>query len=300
MTLVVISTALPGTMRRVVVPEISDGWVTLLYSPHFIAMGTTIRDYRQPEFVLIGADNPNDATQLTDLYAKVHSAPVHVMSMESAELAKVAYNTVISTKIVFANTLMEICDRTGADVDAVTGALKAATDRVVSPAYMDAGMGDGGACHPRDLIAMSWLAEQHGLSTDIFTYLVEAREAQTKWLAGKVIHEAENRGLPIVLLGKAYKPGSDLQYGSPALLLAHYLTEAGVSFEHYDHYCGDTIPHGGWGKPTLFVIATRHPDYQNEFSFPDGSAVIDLFRYVEDNDGDVEFIRLGAGWEEEA
>lgn len=293
-TLVVISTALPGTMRREILPHLGD-YVTLVYCPHFIAMGTTIHDYRNPEFLLIGTEDRQAAQPVIDLYRKVHAAPLQAMSLESAELVKVAYNTVISTKIVFANTLMEICTQTGADIDQVTGALKQATDRVVSTAYMDAGMGDGGACHPRDLIAMSWLAQKLDLSNDIFTHLVEARENQTRWLAERVVHEAENRGLPIVILGKAYKPGSDLVSGSPALLLAHYLTEMGVKFEHVDQHVDDMDTYSQPYGANLYVIATKHPEYRFA-TFDPGSAVLDVFRFVRNSQPDVEVIGVGRGW----
>ena len=105
------------------------------------------------------------------------------MSIDSAELTKVAYNTFIGMKIVFANTLMEICHKSpGANVDDVTGALKKARRRLLGPLYLDGGMGDGGGRHPRDNIAMSWLARKLPLSHDMFENLLTARECQTEWL----------------------------------------------------------------------------------------------------------------------
>jgi UDPglucose 6-dehydrogenase len=300
-TMVVISTALPGTMRREVLPVLSSR-VKLIYNPFFIAMGTTIRDFIQPEFILVGADDERDAEPLRDLYAKLYAGqtvddlyhpivPVRTLSLESAELTKVAYNTFISMKITFANTLLEICEGTGADVDDVTETLSLATRRVISPMYLSGGMGDGGACHPRDNIAMAWLAEELGLSADPFRFVTRAREAQTNWLAARVIHEALNRELPIVILGKSYKPGSDLTYGSPALLLAHYLRSAGIEFEHWDPYVDDTF--SPIHLPAVFVIATKHQDFQN-LKVADGSAIIDPHRYIHPWDG-IEVVHLGRG-----
>lgn len=143
--LVVISTVLPGTMDKYVRPLLNK-YVTLVYNPFFIAMGSTIEDFLHPAFVLIGTDDTTNATPIEAIYSKLHNAPLYKCSVPSAELIKVSYNTFISMKIVFANTLMEICSGTGADVDEVTDALALATDRVVSPKYLRAGMGDGGAC----------------------------------------------------------------------------------------------------------------------------------------------------------
>jgi UDPglucose 6-dehydrogenase len=306
-TLVVISTVLPGTMRAQVMPVLSDR-VTLVYNPFFIAMGTTVRDFLTPEFILIGVDEPEDATDLADLYRRLHGTGsgvprIQAMSIESAELTKVAYNTFISLKIVFTNTLMEICEQIPkADVDEVTGALGNATDRIVSRKYLTAGMGDGGACHPRDNIAMSWLARARGLSTDPFQYVTHAREDQSRWLARIVDHHASGRfdkpQRPIVLLGKSYKPESDLTYGSPALLLAHQLAERGLAFEHWDSHVDtdgalpldQTI---GLASPdVVWVICTKHPEYAG-LEFQKGSTVIDPFRYIPHRDG-VEVVSLGA------
>jgi UDPglucose 6-dehydrogenase len=157
-TVVIISTVLPGTVEREIKPLLND-YVHLAYNPYFIAMGTTVDDYLNPEFVLLGCDDgPQIVNQVQHFYSTIHDKPVFVTNIETAELIKVAYNTFISMKIVFANTMMEICQKTNADVDDLTEALSLATDRVISPRYLRGGMGDGGGCHPRDNIAMSWLA----------------------------------------------------------------------------------------------------------------------------------------------
>lgn len=223
---VVISTVLPGTLRREIFPLIDPA--RLIYNPFFIAMGTTINDFRGPEFVLIGADAAHPRP-LRELYASIHSRPLFVTTIETAELTKMAYNTFIGLKIAFANTMMELCEKTGADVDDLVDALSLATDRIVSPAYMRGGMGDGGGCHPRDNIALSWLAREVGLSYDLFEALMLCRERQTEWLASMCPQDVE-------IMGKAYKPGTNLTIGSPASLLANLLSERGASFTHTDPY----------------------------------------------------------------
>lgn len=239
--IVVISTVLPGTMEREVFsdPDIQVPPDRLLYNPFFIAMGTTIPDFRDPEFVLVGTDGAHPGP-LREFYAEIHSRPLFVTTIKTAELTKVAYNTFIGLKIAFANTMMELCEKTGADADDLVDALSLADRRLLSPAYLRGGMGDGGGCHPRDNIALSWLAREVGLSYDLFESLMVCREKQTEWLAGLIETEAvrseEFVYKPIEILGKAYKPETNLTFGSPAILLANILREQDIPFEHTDPF----------------------------------------------------------------
>jgi UDPglucose 6-dehydrogenase len=230
---VVISTVLPGTMESEFYFRFRQ--TRLLYNPFFIAMGTTIPDFRNPEFVLVGTDGAHPGP-LKEFYATIHDRPVFVTTIKTAELTKVAYNTFIGLKIAFANTMMELCEKTGADVDDLVDALSLADKRLISSAYMRGGMGDGGGCHPRDNIALSWLAREVNLSYDLFGALMECRERQTEWLgmivAGEMASSVPFK--PIEIMGKAYKPGTNLTVGSPATLLANILREEGVEFEHSD------------------------------------------------------------------
>ena len=286
--LVVVSTALPGTMEREIKPLLHE-YGHLIYNPAFIAMGTTINDFLNPEFVLIGADPDNDegAKRLCDFYAELHGRPTFVTDIKSAELIKVSYNTFIGAKIVFANTMMEICEKAGGNVDDLARALSLATSRVVSPKYMGAGMGDGGGCHPRDNIAMSWLAEKLDLSHNLFEDLMLAREHQTDWLANLIDEKRRNTGLPVIVLGKAYKPETNLTVGSPAVLLSNLLQERGVSHEMWDPYVDEQRD---W-PAAVYFIATNHPEFE-EFKFPAGSVVLDPWRMIQPQ-RDVDVIGIG-------
>jgi UDPglucose 6-dehydrogenase len=282
LTLAVISTVLPGTMEREIKPLLPRG-VELAYNPFFTAMGSTARDFLQPEFVLIGTDGSgNGDAPLPRLYGSLHDRPLFETDIKTAELIKVAYNTFIGQKIVFANAMMEICHKVGADVDDLAAALGLARDRIISPRYLSGGMGDGGPCHPRDNIALSWLSEEAGLSHDIFEDVMRAREDQTQWLADLIAERAN--GLPIVVLGKAFKPETDLTVGSPALLLANILEERGFEFDHHDHHIDGGGPPIEGQEPSLFFIATRHPEYPDA-EFPSGSVVLDPWGYIPDRDG---------------
>lgn len=233
----VISTVLPGTMESICQSVTTPPH--LLYNPFFIAMGQTIPDFLNPEFVLIGTDGAHPGP-LQELYNSIHTAPHFVTTIKTAELTKVAYNTFIGLKIAFGNTMMEICEKTGADVDDLVDALSLARERIISPAYMRGGMGDGGGCHPRDNIALSWLAQELDLSYDLFEALMVCRERQTEWLAELIVDEQNMHSefRPIELMGKAYKPETNLTVGSPAVLLASLLEERGISFEHTDPHVG--------------------------------------------------------------
>lgn len=295
-TVVIISTCLPGAVRRHVLPWLGDK-CSVVYNPFFIAMGTVVRDFARPEFVLLGGDDPAVVDKVQQFYSDFYSSwlgrrsvpPFATVSIESAELTKVLYNTHISNRITLASYAMEICHKTpGCDVDQVTGTLKLATERILGPRYMDGGLSDSGPCHPRDNIAMSWLAGQLDLSYDPCGTVTQAREFQTEWLAELI--EEHCKGLPIVIIGKAYKPETDLVTGSSALLLANILRDRGVEFTHWDPHVDGV---GLSTPPALFFVATKHECFQR-YLFPSGSTVIDPFRYLPDRAG-VRIIRVGKG-----
>lgn len=299
-TLAVVSTVLPGTCSRVIRPLLNE-YVTLVYTPAFIAMGTTIQDYIDPEFVLVGADRSEHADPIREIFAKVHGSPVVCTSIDSAELAKVSYNTFISMKISFANMVMEICHDTGADCDEVYEVLTHAQRRLISPAYMRGGMGDGGACHPRDLIAMSWLSQRLELSSDFIGGLVEVRERQSLWLAKLAVEQEKLTSLRIGLLGKSYKARSPLIAGSPGLLLMSQLRHLSPAFDTepliWDPYVaagrsGSRFKPPYWAQDRhVFVITMNHPEFAS-MHFAQGSVVIDPWGYMPDKEG-VTVIRVG-------
>lgn len=284
-TLVVVSTVLPGTFDNYLRPLLNN-YVQPVYHPFFIAMGTVVEDFIRPEMTIFGVDRPDVVNHVRDLYRPIHDAPTPTMSIASAELTKVAYNTFISTKIVFINLMAELCEHNGADVDDVTDALSRATDRIISPRYLRAGMGDGGACHPRDNVALSALAQRYDLSSDLMGFLNRARDRQAEWFADTIEHWHELSGLPVMLLGRSYKPNVTLTDGSPALLLAYMLTDRRLEFTHLELTDGDIT------RPHVFFIATQHDVYR-DLDYPSGSVVIDPFGYVEVDDATVTLVTPG-------
>jgi UDPglucose 6-dehydrogenase len=293
---IVISTVLPGTIRREIVPVVGER-TKLCYNPFFIAMGTTMRDFLDPEFVLFGTHDSEAAEKARALYATLHDAPLYETSIENAELIKVAYNTFITMKVCFANVLMEISHKIeGCDVDEVSGALALGTQRLLSPAYLKGGMGDGGGCHPRDNIALSWLARELDLSSDWFESIMLVRERQTDWLADLVEEHHDRRGFEhrrVGIYGKAFKAGTNLTVGSPATLLRNLLEERGFEVEMYDpHVDEGDCP---FDEPRVYVVATNHAEFSApDWEFPAESVVIDPWRGVGDREG-VEVVSVGVG-----
>lgn len=277
---IVISTVLPGTMRNLILPAASD-LLRICYNPYFIAMGTTIRDFLHPEFILLGVHDPETARTAKEFYATICDVPIYHTGIENAELIKVAYNTYIGMKIVFANTLMEICHKMpNTNVDQVTDGLKMATRRLVSTAYMEGGMGDGGGCHPRDNIALSWLARKLDLSYDWFDSVMVARERQTEWLADLMC----SYDLPKGLIGYAFKAKTNICVGSPALLLAQILEERGHHVFRHDPVVEGATKNLSDLPPHVFLVGTNHPQFA-KLTLPKGSVVIDPWRFVSVSEG---------------
>lgn len=277
-TVAVISTCLPGTFEKYIRHLLNDK-IDYVYTPQFIAMGTVLADYLNPEFFLVGGENERAKNHLLDLYSQLGvdpKTPAVVTDIMTAEGIKVSYNTWITAKTVIANAWGELCERMGMDFEGLKLAWDMSTKRLISTRYMDAGMSDGGGCHPRDNIALSWLAEQVGMSHNIWDDLMRAREDYEAWHADLAQIAAEELELPLVLLGTAFKPETDIKTGSPALLVANLLRARGVQFLHVDDL---DLP-----QRAVYFIATQNARYA-DYLFPVGSVVLDPFGYIPEREG---------------
>lgn len=282
---ITISTCLPGTYEQRI-KNLLNEYVEYIYNPFFIAMGTVVRDFLNPEFVLIGKqDKDNTDEPLKTFYPTIHDKPILYTDITTAEAIKVSYNTFITTKTVLANLWGEIAHKVGANVDDIYKAWSMATDRLISPKYLKAGMGDGGGCHPRDNIALSWLATNIGLSYNFFDALMLAREAHAIWLADEADEAAFRESLPLILLGKSFKPETDIQTGSPALLVSNYLIDKHIDHVHVGE--GESIP----DEKAVYLVTTQHEEYATH-RFHEGSIVFDPFGYIPDGE-DYTVIRIG-------
>ena len=243
---VLISTVLPGTVRRELRECLTHA--RFIYNPYLIAMGSVEWDMVNPEMVIIGTedgDQTGDAKLLIDFYQPLmENDPRYVVgTWDEAESIKIFYNTFISTKIALVNMIQDVAMKNGnINVDVVTDALSHSTTRIMSSKYMTAGMGDAGPCHPRDNIALRWLAENLSLGYDIFDTIMNAREVQAKNLARFLFQKQKQYNLPIYIMGKSYKPDVDILDGSYSLLIGHYLETMQAKFYYIDPLTGDVPP----------------------------------------------------------
>ena len=285
---VLISTVLPGTTRRELEPLITNA--RFVYNPYLIAMGTVGWDFANPEMVMIGTEDGSetgDARELINFYRPMmNNDPRYVVgTWDECECIKIFYNTFISAKLSLVNMIQDVAEKQGnIDVDVVTDALKNSTRRIMGPSYMKAGVGDGGACHPRDNIALRYMSENLGLGYDLFDAIMEAREIQARNLAEKLVRTGlEN----VIIVGKAYKPHVPYEAGSYSLLVGHYVKEFGVNVYYDDEYTGDKPPENLGAaayllahdpETTFLGCLDPDPEKQQKDIFPEGSIIIDPWR----------------------
>ena len=251
-TLVLISTVLPGTCRRELQPLVTN--TKLMYNPYLIAMGTVGEDMINPEMIMIGSKNGMAGTNckirselLESFYNQVcdNFPRVEIGTFEEVESMKIFYNTFISNKVALVNMIQDVAHKLGyINVDVVTQALAKSTKRIISPAYMKAGMGDGGACHPRDNIALRWLAKELSLGYDMFEGIMTAREQQAETMAKAILSHGKN----IWFSSDTYKPGTDLVDGSYSLLVQHYVKKHGGQIVH------------GFDTPVQVIVRVHETD----------------------------------------
>lgn len=238
---VLTSTVMPGSTGGSVLPalEAASGKKCgvdfgLCYSPEFIALGTVIRDFLKPDFLLIGESDAKAGGALQELYGQVceNKPPVARMSFVNAELTKLAVNTYVTTKITFANLLARMCEKLpGANVDVVTSAL--GLDSRIGKKYLKGAIGYGGPCFPRDNQALASLARSLEVSALPAESTDEFNRMQVRWLAEVVRGHLPPKG-KVGILGLAYKPDSEVVEQSQGLLLAEELNRTGCGVVAYD------------------------------------------------------------------
>jgi UDPglucose 6-dehydrogenase len=225
--LVIISTVLPGTIRRDIAPLATN--TNVVYNPYLIAMGSVKQDFLDPEMIMIGTAQGQinwQASMLQNFYHDLLNKSVRfeVGTWEEAEATKIFYNTFISTKLSLVNMIQDVAQKLGhINVDRVTTALANSTRRIMSNKYMKAGMGDGGACHPRDNIALRWLSRELELGYDLFGSVMTARERQAENMAQDILKHGKN----VFFSSNSYKPGTELVDGSYSLLVQYYIKKHG-------------------------------------------------------------------------
>jgi UDPglucose 6-dehydrogenase len=329
--IVLISTVLPGTVRREFIPLLTN--TRFVYNPYLIAMGTVKWDMVNPEMVMIGTrdgSETGDAKELIDFYKTfMQNDPKYVVgTWDECECIKVFYNTFISAKVSLVNMIQDVAEKQGnINAEVVCDALATSDRRIMGPGYMKPGMGDGGACHPRDNIALRWMAEKLELGYDLFDAVMLSREVQAENMAKSLaVHASAGAGvvppMPVVIVGKAYKPLVPYEAGSSSMLVGHYVEEAGIDLYYYDEVVGEIPPQDVLDKPAVYLIAHNpaitygeqldfvkgwYSEHRvtdcdealtvatangSELSFASGSVVVDPWRKIPDIPG-VEVVHYG-------
>jgi UDPglucose 6-dehydrogenase len=304
---VLISTVLPGTTRRKFATLLKKEH-QFLYNPYLIAMGSVKWDMANPEMVMIGTEtgDPAEMQELVEIYKPLmQNNPRYVTgTWDECEAIKIFYNTFISAKVGLANMIQDFALKIGnINVDVVTDALANSTMRIMGPKYMTAGMGDAGACHPRDNIALRWLAQEYDIGYDMFDTIMHAREIQAKNLAEFLIDQATDKSppvvihgvpqpkhtLPIVIHGKAYKPDVPYCIGSYSTLVGHYIKQAGHKVCYIDPLADDqtdvvedveeaAVILMAHNRKITYGYTGEQADDLDYFKFKKGSIIVDPWR----------------------
>lgn len=243
---VLTSTVLPGGTRYRLIAELEAASgkrcgpdFGVCYSPEFIALGSVIHDYLNPDFTLIGEFDAQSGGLLEETYARIvmNGAPSKRMSIENAELTKIALNSYITTKITFANMLADLCERIpGGNVDVVSDAL--GMDKRIGRKYLTGGTAYGGPCFPRDNVALAFLAR----SLDVEPLLPEATDTLNQRAAGRIVERLATQaraGATIGVLGLAYKPFTNVIEESAGIRIARDLASVGARVIAYDELAAD-------------------------------------------------------------
>lgn len=245
--IVLTSTVLPGSTRYGLLPilEKESGKKCgpdfgLCYSPEFIALGSVIRDFLNPDFYLVGQfdDRSGEALEAVNRKVCLKDPVVRRMSIENAEIAKIALNSYVTMKISFANTIADLCERVpGGDVDVVSDAL--GSDSRIGRKYLSGGMGFAGPCFPRDNVALSFIGRELGANCD----LLETNDTYNHSLSKRFVEKLKplaGDASTVAVLGLAYKPMSHVVEESPGVYLARAMADAGYRVIAFDPLANET------------------------------------------------------------
>lgn len=326
--IVLTSTVLPGATRYGLLPilERESGKkggedFGLCYSPEFIALGSIIRDFLNPDFTLVGEIDDRAGSMLESVYLQtmLNNPPCKRMSLENAELTKISVNTFVTTKITFANMLADLCEKVpGGNVDVVTDAL--GTDSRIGRKYLTGALGYGGPCFPRDNVALSYIAREIGSRAE----LAETTDKYNRSMAERIAEKLKpiiKDGVTTAVLGLSYKPHSHVVEESQGVYLANALSQAGARVVAYDPLANESANAELKGKVLILdsaekcleqaevvLITTADPQFKTltysnfnpEFS---KITVVDFWRILRgelEGKANIEYIPVGCSREDDA
>ena len=201
-------------------------------NPEFLSEGRAVRDFLNPDRIVVGAFAEEDSAAVEALYAGI-DAPVVRTDVASAEMIKLAANAFLMTRISFINEIANVCEAVGADV--VEVAKGVGLDHRLGPHFLRAGIGYGGSCFPKDSLALKQLASNSGYHFQLLAAVIEVNELQKRRVIQKLQkHLGKLRGKKIALLGLAFKAGTDDMREAPSLVLASRLLAEGAEVRAWD------------------------------------------------------------------
>ncbi|HEY8535163.1 MAG TPA: nucleotide sugar dehydrogenase [Vicinamibacterales bacterium] len=236
-TVVVRSTVLPGTIDTVVRPALrraageAASMIRVASNPEFMREGSSLADFVNPPFTLVGADEPEAVEQLRQLYDGVVNAPFIHAAIRPAEMMKYVSNAFHAVKVAFANEIGEICDALDVDAEEVTRLFLADTKLNASGAYLKPGFAFGGSCLPKDVRALAYAARASDVAAPLLTSVMPSNELQVRRAIDAILATGRRR---IGLVGLAFKPGSDDLRESPFVAVAEALIGKGCSVRVLD------------------------------------------------------------------
>jgi UDPglucose 6-dehydrogenase len=251
-------------------------------NPEFLKEGTAVEDFMRPDRVVLGVESPRARQVMTEVYAPFvrTGKPILIMDIPSAEMTKYAANGMLATRISFMNEIANLCDKVGANVDAVRKGV--GSDSRIGQSFLFPGPGYGGSCFPKDVRALVSMGSSCGVPLDVLAAVESANERQKRVLVQKVRDALgkELKGRRIALWGLAFKAGTDDMREAPALTLIEALLHEGVSIcahdpaalEHARALLGNRIDYAETnyealvGADALVVVTDwneyRHPDFE--------------------------------------
>ena len=210
--------------------------VHVVSNPEFLREGAAIGDFKRPDRIVIGTDHEDARAVMREVYRPlfINESPMVFTSRRTSELIKYAANAFLATKITFINEIADLCEAVGADVQDVSRGI--GLDNRIGRKFLHAGPGYGGSCFPKDTLALLKTAEDAQSPMRIVEAVVQVNDARKRAMGRKVCEALgdEPRGKTVALLGLTFKPNTDDMRDAPALAIAQYLTDAGVTLRVFD------------------------------------------------------------------
>jgi UDPglucose 6-dehydrogenase len=238
-TVIVTKSTVPvGTgdeVERIVQEARPDADFAVVSNPEFLREGAAIRDFKHPDRIVIGADDPRARHVIGELYRPLclNQAPILYTSRRTAELIKYAANAFLATKITFINEIADLCEQLGANVQDVARGI--GLDNRIGPKFLHAGPGFGGSCFPKDILALLKTAQDQATPLRIVETVAAVNHARTRGMARKVASAVGNlRGKTIAVLGLTFKPNTDDMREAPSIPLITALLDFGARVRAYD------------------------------------------------------------------